>query len=213
MTEAVLFVEDDALRSELNTLASEALGCVIVAVGTEEDLRRVLELEPPAVVIVSAANRSTTPTDVPMARRAHYTCLVIVDGLAEATPAVLVRMPADGYLERTKLSAPALADAIRRLYSGEMILPLALGRRLIQLARHSVSPESHDPLTSRETETLYLLLQGLSNKEIGLRMSITEHGAKRLVGSLLLKLDAGNRTAAVAKAIRLGLVQPVLFAP
>jgi DNA-binding NarL/FixJ family response regulator len=62
-------------------------------------------------------------------------------------------------------------------------------------------------LTFREQETLTHLAHGLSNRQIATRMRISEHGAKRLVSSLLLKLGATNRTAAVVTAIKYGLVE------
>lgn len=61
-------------------------------------------------------------------------------------------------------------------------------------------------LTVREMETLHLLREGLSNKRIAHRLGISDHGAKRLVGSIMTKLDAESRTAAVVKAIRFGLI-------
>ncbi|MDO0930293.1 LuxR C-terminal-related transcriptional regulator [Streptomyces sp. DG2A-72] len=68
-------------------------------------------------------------------------------------------------------------------------------------------PERQDiSLTSRETETLELLADGLSNKQIARALRISTHGAKRLVGAVLLKLGAPNRTAAVAIAMHAGLV-------
>ncbi|WP_381804006.1 response regulator transcription factor [Streptomyces niveus] len=61
-------------------------------------------------------------------------------------------------------------------------------------------------LTSREHEALGLLGQGLSNKQIARSLGISPHGAKRLVGSILLKLGSPNRTAAVVTAMRTGLI-------
>jgi two-component system nitrate/nitrite response regulator NarL len=62
------------------------------------------------------------------------------------------------------------------------------------------------PLTAREKETLDLLAQGLSNKQIAKSLAISAHGAKRLVGVVLMKLGAPNRTTAVITAINEGLV-------
>ena len=62
-------------------------------------------------------------------------------------------------------------------------------------------------LTSREMETLILLAEGLGNKQVARRLGISEHGSKRLVMSIMTKLDTRNRTGAVVKAIRLGLIK------
>jgi DNA-binding NarL/FixJ family response regulator len=64
-----------------------------------------------------------------------------------------------------------------------------------------------EPLTPRESEVLEMLAEGLSNKEIAARLSISEHTAKFHVNSILGKLDAGTRTEAVTKGIRTGILK------
>ncbi len=70
------------------------------------------------------------------------------------------------------------------------------------------APAEHttETLTPRETEVLEMLAEGLSNKEIAYRLGISEHTAKFHVNSILTKLNAGTRTEAVMRGIRLGLV-------
>ncbi|MFJ4405860.1 response regulator transcription factor [Streptomyces sp. NPDC088910] len=124
----------------------------------------------------------------------------------------LAGLPADGYLIRQDLSAAGMARALDQLAAGEMAIPVELGRSLIQQAAAAAPVKRRGALTSRENETLVLLVRGLSNKQIGRRLLISEHGAKRLVSSVLLKLDATNRTSAVVKAIRMGLVDEATLA-
>ncbi|SFE98377.1 DNA-binding response regulator, NarL/FixJ family, contains REC and HTH domains [Actinacidiphila alni] len=124
----------------------------------------------------------------------------------------LAGLPADGYLIRQDLSAAGMARALDQLAAGEMAIPVELGRSLIQQAASAAPAKRRGALTARENETLVLLVRGLSNKQIGRRLLISEHGAKRLVSSVLLKLDATNRTSAVVKAIRTGLVDEATLA-
>jgi DNA-binding NarL/FixJ family response regulator len=63
-----------------------------------------------------------------------------------------------------------------------------------------------DPLSDRELEVLDRLAEGLSNKLIAHRLSISEHTVKTHVASILAKLGASSRTEAVSQAIRRGLV-------
>jgi DNA-binding CsgD family transcriptional regulator len=65
-------------------------------------------------------------------------------------------------------------------------------------------------LTPREQQVLVLMVEGLSNKQIGRRLDISFHGAKRLVASILAKLDSPTRTVAVARALREGLYEQYL---
>jgi DNA-binding NarL/FixJ family response regulator len=63
-----------------------------------------------------------------------------------------------------------------------------------------------DPLTDREMEVLQLLAQGLANKQIAVKLSISEHTVKFHVSSIYTKLGASNRTEAVRMGVRRGLI-------
>jgi DNA-binding NarL/FixJ family response regulator len=64
----------------------------------------------------------------------------------------------------------------------------------------------YDPLTTREIQVLELLAEGLSNKAIGARLGISDQTVKFHVASLAGKLGAVNRTDAVRRAVRRGLI-------
>lgn len=61
-------------------------------------------------------------------------------------------------------------------------------------------------LTSREREVLALLVEGLSNAEIGARLHLSTATVRLHVGHLLAKLEAPNRTAAVVIALENAIV-------
>jgi DNA-binding CsgD family transcriptional regulator len=63
-----------------------------------------------------------------------------------------------------------------------------------------------EPLTPREQEVLELLAEGLSNRSIAARLTISEHTVKFHVSSICAKLGADNRTDAVRRAVRQGLI-------
>ena len=63
-----------------------------------------------------------------------------------------------------------------------------------------------EPLTGRELEVLELVSQGLSNKMIARRLTISEHTVKFHVSSIYGKLGANNRTDAVSRGTRYGLI-------
>ncbi len=66
--------------------------------------------------------------------------------------------------------------------------------------------EGQEPLTAREVQVLELLAEGLSNKAIAARLGISDQTAKFHVAAISGKLGASNRTDAVRRAIRRGLV-------
>jgi len=61
-------------------------------------------------------------------------------------------------------------------------------------------------LTNRELEVLRLLAEGCSNKQIAVRLGISENTTKFHVNAIFSKLDVETRTEAVVRAARLGLV-------
>jgi len=72
--------------------------------------------------------------------------------------------------------------------------------------RRSDEEPFQEPLTSREVEVLALLAEGLSNKAIAERLGISDQTVKFHVAAICGKLGAANRTDAVRRAIRRGLV-------
>jgi DNA-binding NarL/FixJ family response regulator len=63
-----------------------------------------------------------------------------------------------------------------------------------------------EPLTSRETEVLELLAEGLPNKAIASALGISDQTVKFHVASIAGKLGAVNRTDTVRRAVRRGLI-------
>jgi DNA-binding NarL/FixJ family response regulator len=63
-----------------------------------------------------------------------------------------------------------------------------------------------EPLTARELEVLEHLAAGLSNKAIAARLGISDQTVKFHVASITGKLGVTNRTEAVRRALRLGLI-------
>jgi DNA-binding NarL/FixJ family response regulator len=63
-----------------------------------------------------------------------------------------------------------------------------------------------EPLTPRERDVLQLMAEGLPNKLIAARLSISEHTAKFHVSAIMTKLGAASRTEAVTIGARRGLL-------
>jgi DNA-binding NarL/FixJ family response regulator len=108
-----------------------------------------------------------------------------------------------------EVTEDSLGQALRRMISGEIPMPPALVNRLLSRARDASTNIRTEcaKLTPREREALALLVEGLSNKQIARRMTISPHGVKRLVANVLAKLNCSNRTLAVAMAIKQGILE------
>jgi DNA-binding NarL/FixJ family response regulator len=137
--------------------------------------------------------------------------LVLYDDRDLAKPRDLARIGSTGYLCVQELNAQVLQDALLRIRSGEIPIPPQLARNLLAMASNTADDQTRvsQRMTPRERQVLALLAEGLSNKRIADRLGISEHGAKRLVANILVKLDCPTRTLAVAKALREGLCDAV----
>ncbi len=63
-----------------------------------------------------------------------------------------------------------------------------------------------ESLSAREKEVLQLMAEGLANKQIALRLAISEHTVKFHLSSLYAKLNVSGRTEAVKRGLGLGLI-------
>jgi DNA-binding NarL/FixJ family response regulator len=112
-----------------------------------------------------------------------------------------VEAGAVGYLLKDTPVAE-LGQAIRAAARGETVLTPSVARRLVSHVRQP----RRDLLSGRETEVLALVAQGLTNAEIGHRLSIAEATVKTHLIRLFGKLGVNDRTAAVTSAIALGVI-------
>jgi two-component system nitrate/nitrite response regulator NarL len=128
-----------------------------------------------------------------------------------------IRIGAHGYLLKD-LRPQQLFEMVRSVMREETALSPAIAGRLVAefreggAASRATSPEPPPPeepsVTKRELEILQLVAEGLSNKEIGKRLWITEGTVKNHVHNALEKLHMSNRIQAAAYIVRQGLGRP-----
>lgn len=134
-----------------------------------------------------------------------------------------IKAGAQGYLLKDA-AGETLAEAIRGVVRGESQLDPSVARKVLDEfqrlasqvpAQPTVAADGGnldqelevEPLTPREEEVMRLLVEGLSNKEIGARLHLTEGTVKNYVSAIIAKLQANDRTHAVVTALRRGLVE------
>jgi len=103
-----------------------------------------------------------------------------------------------GYLHKN-IPRAELSHAIREAHAGRDFITPEVSRRLAENS-------TRRNLTNRETEVLDYIRRGMSNREIGLALEISEHTAKTHVKAIIHKMEAADRTEAVARAYELGVL-------
>jgi DNA-binding NarL/FixJ family response regulator len=118
-----------------------------------------------------------------------------------------IKRGAGGFLSKN-VRAKSLLDSLRGVMKGEAAISrLMAGKILNEFARLAGVEDGNvaSRLTPREREVLQKISKGLSNKEIALSLSISEHTVKAHVTSILSKLHLQNRFQAADYARRWGL--------
>ena len=123
-----------------------------------------------------------------------------------------VRYGARGYILKNS-SSRDLLEAIRRVHNGEAVITPRMAVKLLDaFAEIQALPPSTigetlqvEELTERETDVLRLVAQGLSNKEIGDKLSISPNTVRAHLRNILEKLQLTSRVEAATWALRHGL--------
>jgi DNA-binding NarL/FixJ family response regulator len=105
---------------------------------------------------------------------------------------------ASGYLLKNGIRTELLST-IRAVHAGRKVLSPEI---TFAVASHAAG----EALLPSETRVLRLIADGLSNKEIAARLSITEEAVKGQVKNILSKLDARDRTHAAVIGLRNGII-------
>jgi DNA-binding NarL/FixJ family response regulator len=142
------------------------------------------------------------------AERPEIEIVTMTSFIEEEKVTAALEAGASGYVLKDA-EAEEVASAVRAAYAGEVHLDPAVARLLAQRMRARKSPdEPAEPLTDRERDVIRLLGQGMSNKEIGAALFITERTARTYVSNILGKLGLASRTQAALYAVEHKLVDP-----
>jgi two-component system, NarL family, response regulator len=110
-----------------------------------------------------------------------------------------VQAGAQGYLLKDAPQAD-MVEAIRAVHSGKRYFPRHIAERLAERMMRA-------ELTAREVEVLHMLARGLTNKEIGSALDISQNTVRNHVNSIIEKLEVADRTEAATSAIHRGIIE------
>ncbi len=186
----LLVAASDSLESLGDEIGEGRPDVIVLGPGPEPQL-------PLPVLLEQRANRDSTPV------------VVLLDHLDGEAGARALRAGARAVLPRHP-SPEEIGAAVRAAAAGLASLPAALATAVLDDKAGDGTRASADngdrALTPREREILTLLGEGLVNKEIGVRLGISEHTVKTHLAAIYEKLEASNRAEAVATGLRRGLV-------
>jgi two-component system response regulator NreC len=140
----------------------------------------------------------------------RYPDIPVVALTTHDSPDVVLRAfhaGASGYVLK---DAPAerIFDAIYETHAGGMLMPPQVARHVTTfLVQQAMRPPSTlQTLAQREREVLQLVGDGLTREEVAKRLYISPHTVESHHKNIYRKLEAKNNVDAVAKALRLGLI-------
>ena len=204
MPHQALVIDDHPLyRGALANLAHAFFGetGVVEVTTAETGLQRGGSMESLRLVLLDFRLPGLGGAEAVLAFRRRFpnTAIVVVSASEDRRERdAAVRAGADAFLSKA-CSMEVLSDALRTVLAGGKPDPKwSLGAATLDRAVPA-------DLTSRQLEVLDLLCQGLSNKEISLRLNLAVITVKMHVSSVFRALGVLNRTQAVLAARRLGL--------
>jgi DNA-binding NarL/FixJ family response regulator len=110
-----------------------------------------------------------------------------------------VQAGAQGYLLKDAPQAD-MVEAIRVVYAGKRYFPRHIATRLAERMMRT-------NLTARELEVLNMLARGLTNKQIGCALNISDNTVRNHVNSIIEKLEVSDRTEAATTAIHRCIIE------
>jgi DNA-binding NarL/FixJ family response regulator len=222
----VLLVDDQALfRRALASLVNAQLDMTVVGEGESgaDALEKARALRPDLIVMDVNMPGSSGVDGVRAIRAAGIETRIVMLTVSEDDDDLFesIKAGANGYLLKN-VRPEALFDSLRGVMHGEAPIAPGIAGKLLDALRHGGVPTrpsgglagtgapdgggGEAVLTRREAEILELVAEGLSNKEIAARLTITEGTVKNHVHNALEKLHLSNRVQAAAFAVRQGYI-------
>jgi DNA-binding NarL/FixJ family response regulator len=202
----VLVVDDHPLfrQGVVHSLASEpGLAIVGEASSGEEALKLARELLPDVVLLdMSMPGWSGLVTAEKISTACPATTIVVLT-VSEDRDKLLAAFKAGARAYVLKgVSAQELANVVRTAARGDVYVSPSLAAEMLVSLTQGRAPDSLQELTEREREILRLIGRGLTNREIGSRLFLSEKTIKHYVTNILQKLQVRSRVEAALFAAR-----------
>jgi DNA-binding NarL/FixJ family response regulator len=199
-------VDDHPLLREgvVNTLQAAAMD--VVGVGASaSDATRLVDKHSPDVMLLDISMPGGGVEAVRAITRSHPKIMTIMLTVSEREDDVIAAMEAGARAYVLKgICGPDLIATIRAVSRGETYITPQIAARVLAKMQRRTDPGSATraktaeiELTYREEQIMNQVAQGLTNKEIALKFSLSEKTVKHYMTSVLQKLQVRNRVEAV----------------
>ncbi|MFD9096624.1 response regulator [Streptomyces collinus] len=206
-----VFLLDDheVVRRGVHDLLDDEPGITVVgdASTVEQALARVPALRPDVAVLdvrLPDGDGVTVCRDL-RSRMPELACLMLTSFDDEEALLDSIMAGASGYVLK-QIRGSDLVSAVRTVARGQSLLdPGATTRLMARLRgeqRQEETPDALPGLTEREREILALIGEGLTNRQIGLRLYLAEKTVKNHISRLLAKLGVERRVQAAVIATK-----------
>lgn len=201
----VLIVDDHTLfRESLSRLLEADTECKIVrACASVDEALKIIAMEKIDLVLLDYDLGQTPGTkflDESKRRGFHGPILMVTGGMADAVMLRALDNGASGiFLKSSPLAE--LTQAIRRVMDGETWIDPGMVKALLQDASRLSGEARQQSLSARERSVLRCVFEGLSNKEIGQQLNISEGSVKAALQQLFARTGVRTRSQLVRIAV------------
>jgi two-component system NarL family response regulator len=200
----ILVVDDHpVVRAGLASMLSTIPGLAVCgAASTAEEALQLIDAEQPDVLLLDLRMPGMNGIELLKVIRAKPLpprSVVLTSYESDEEIYRAIEAGAQGYLLKSTPQAEIVA-AIQAVHGGRHYIPPRIAARLAERMVRSA-------LTQRELEILEMVVRGLTNKQIGNALQISENTARNHINSIIRKLDVSGRTEAATAAIQQGLVR------
>lgn len=205
----ILLVDDHTVvRSGLGAvlMANDDFDLVGEAMNGEESVRLCEQLQPDVVLmdLIMPVMDGVTATKIIREKWSNINVIALTSFKEKDIVEGALKAGAISYLLKT-VNAEELETAIRDAVAGQSRISPEASQVLIQGLKEPKSTVFD--LTDREKDVLKLMVEGLPNNEIAVRMALSQSTVKFHVSSILGKLGCASRTEVVAQALKRHLVE------
>lgn len=195
----VIVDDSELVRAGLQSLLQTVEA--IELVGTAADVRGALEVcarTRPDVVLLDI--RLPDGTGIDACRQLlrvddHVRVLFLTSSAEQAVVDDAIRAGAHGYLLK-EINTSALVQAIRDVAAGQSILDPHITARVLELVRGDSAASLLASLSPQEQRVLAKIAEGLTNKEVGNALGLSEKTVKNYLASVFDKLQVTRRSQA-----------------